>query len=466
MKGIALMLMAAAALAAQDWPRFRGPNGTGISDSGALPVEFGAAKNLAWKTAAPFSRSSPIVAGSRVYLTAVDGEKLTTLSLDALTGKILWRREIARERAHKIYRLNDSAAPTPASDGRNVYVFFPDLGLVSYGPDGNERWRRPLGPFHNFYGMSASPIVAGDKIILACDQQTGSFLVAVDRNDGRIRWRVERPGSGASYATPVLYSPKGESPAPVLVNVGWDRVDGYSPETGERFWWFRKTGISIYGTPVLAGDRLFFHGEGFDKPEIPMFDAFAKDFDSDRDNRISREELNKDKNFGEQFDFFDNDGNGFIEAKEWNALLTSTTIGDYGMHAIRLGGRGDLTATNLLWRFKKNLPQVPSPVLYKEVLYMVKNGGIITSLNLATGQVYKEGRAEGALGTYYSSPVAGDGKVYLVSEDGKVTVLKAGPQWEVLAVNDLGEECYATPAIAAGRLYIRTRAALYCFRPL
>ena len=117
----------------------------------------------------------------------------------------------------------------------------------------------------------------------------------------------------------------------------------------------------------------------------------------------------------------------------------------------------------MLWRFKKNLPYIPAPLVYQNVLYMVKTGGIITSLDVASGRPLKEGRTPNAPGEYYASPVAADGKVFLASVDGKITVLKAGAQWEVLGVNDIGEPIHATPALAAGRIYVRTRGSVYCF---
>ena len=170
---------------AQDWPRFRGPNGTGVSETTGLPVEFGPDKNLVWRREIPFGRSSPIVTKDRVFLTAIDGDKLITLSLDRVTGRTIWRREIIRNRAHKVFKGNDTGTPTPATDGANVYVFFPDLGLVSYAADGNERWRSPLGPFESFYGVSASPIIHGDLLLLVCDQNKGSFLLAADKDSGQ-----------------------------------------------------------------------------------------------------------------------------------------------------------------------------------------------------------------------------------------------------------------------------------------
>jgi outer membrane protein assembly factor BamB len=220
---------------AQDWPRFRGPNGTGVSETTGLPVEFGPDKNLVWRREIPFGRSSPIVTKDRVFLTAIDGDKLITRSLDRVTGRTIWRREIIRNRAHKVFKGNDTGTPTPATDGANVYVFFPDLGLVSYAADGNERWRSPLGPFESFYGVSASPIIHGDLLLLVCDQNKGSFLLAADKDSGHIRWRKERRVLFEAFSTPVVYSPK-EGPAQLVVS-GSDRIDGYSIDTGENLWW-------------------------------------------------------------------------------------------------------------------------------------------------------------------------------------------------------------------------------------
>jgi outer membrane protein assembly factor BamB len=140
------------------------------------------------------------------------------------------------------------------------------------------------------------------------------------------------------------------------------------------------------------------------------------------------------------------------------------SIGEYGVAAITPGGaRGKLDPSAVRWRFRKNLPYIPSPLAYDGRFYMVKDGGIVTTLDLATGQLLKEGRATGAGGKYYASPTAADGKVFVASVDGKVTVLKAGAQWDVLGVNDLGEEIQATPALVGGRIYVRTRGTLYCF---
>ena len=176
---IAIALFGITPLFAEDWLQFRGPNSAGVSDNRNLPVEFGPSKNLVWKTAMPPGFSSPVLVGDHIYLTAVDNEKLFTLCLDRATGKINWRREIPRTRTGELHKANGPASPSPTSDGKNVFIFFYDFGLVSYGPDGNELWRTPLGPFNNPFGLGASPVLVDNTLLISCDQESGSFFLAV-----------------------------------------------------------------------------------------------------------------------------------------------------------------------------------------------------------------------------------------------------------------------------------------------
>ena len=158
----------------------------------------------------------------------------------------------------------------------------------------------------------------------------------------------------------------------------------------------------------------------------------------------------------------DSNGDGVIERSEYEYVRNASGAG-HGLTAIRPGGKGNVSSTAIVWRVKTGYSNVAAPLLYKDVLYAVKTGGVITSLSPETGAVLKVGRSESAMEEYYSSPVAADDKVFMVSASGKVTVLKAGGQWEILAVNDLDEEVWATPAIASGTIFIRTRGALYAF---
>jgi len=456
-----LALCVATHASAEDWPRFRGPNGSGVSDSQGLPAELGPKKNLLWRVEVPMGRSSPVVVGDRIYLTALEGEKLVTLALDRHTGAPIWRRDITREHSNKIYVGNDTATPTAASDGENLYIFFPDLGLVSFDAAGKERWRVELGPFHNFYGLSSSPVVYGQTVALVCDQPKGAFALAVDKDTGRVRWRAPRTQTTSEgFSTPTVYAP--ERGAAQLIVTGAYRIDAYDLETGENLWWIGKQGVFPIGSPVLQAGMVIAVSSGSETPEYPPYETMLKQLDTNKDELISPEEWSRDADFKDHFGWVDTDENGRITRAEWDAKLKEG-ITEYGVTGNRIGGTGDQTASNAVWRFKKSFSSMITPLVYRDVLYLLKRGGIVTTLDPRTGDVLKTGRTKDAIDEYFASPVAADGKVFLLSHSGKLTTLKAGPQWEVLAVGDLDETSEATPAIADGRIYIRTHKALYSF---
>ena len=442
-----------------EWLQFRGPNGTGVAEGSALPAEFGANKNVVWKIAVPFARSSPIVTADRVFLTATEGDKLVTMALDRKTGKLLWRRDVVRPRHMEMYKANDGASPSPVSDGKNVYAFFGELGLISYGPDGKERWRVPLGPFNSFYGMGGSPVVTGNMLVMVCDQRTGSFIVAVDTNSGKVLWKKDRPNYEA-YSTPAIYKPA-NGPSQVIV-LGSNTVDSYSLDKGERLWWVSRIGSYPKGVPVIGTDMVYVTADGAEESFLPPFDETLKQYDKDKDQKINRDEMKAVPEAAEHFGWLDANNDGFIDREEHNFVRDSITSG-YGITAVRVAGQGDITSSNVVWRVQKAFPSIPAPLLYHGVMYLMKEGGIVSSLDPATGKVFKQGRTPEALEEYYASPVAADGKIFVVSASGKLTVLKADPQWEILSTSDLGEEVWATPAIAGNNLYIRTRSALYSF---
>jgi outer membrane protein assembly factor BamB len=462
MPNYATVLLLSLVLYVSDWPQFRGPNGAGVADDTLLPVEFSAQKNVAWKTAIPAGHSSPVLTETRIFLTAAENEKLLTLCLDRASGKILWRREAPRPRKEESQPTNSPASPSPVTDGQNVYVFFGDFGLISYAPDGTERWQLPLGPFNNQNGHGSSPILAGKMVILICDQDTDSYLLAVDQVTGKIRWKTPRPDSTRGYATPALYQPK-NGPAELIVP-GAFQVVSYSLSTGERLWWIRGMAWQLKSVPVIDGDIIFVSGwetgGDNDPPEVLTWPQALEKYDSNHDGRISRAE-GPFKNEG-SFRDTDLDRDGSIDEREWNFYRARKTSQN-NIVAIRAGGKGDVTDTHILWRFRKSIPNIPSPLLYRGVLFLIKEGGIFTSLDPKTGALLKQARLAGALGQYWSSPVAGDGKIYVSNQDGKVTVLSATAQWQILAINDLDDEIFATPAIDRGRIYLRTRGTLYCF---
>ena len=455
-----VLVCLSASLGAQ-WPQFRGPNGSGIGDGTGYPTEFSPTTNVAWKTTVPFGQSSPVIAASRLYLTGIEGDELLTIAIDAGSGKALWRRALHRERKMEMYKANDPASPTPAADARGVVSFFADFGLVAYGTDGQVLWSHRMGPFQNFYGMSASPIIADGLVLQLVDQLRGSYLVALDRETGQVRWKTDRPSNTIGYATPTIFRPS-QGPAEI-VTIGTTRLDSYFLETGAHRWWTPVASGGSMGVALVQGDTLFVSTTGSNEPMMPQWVSVLGQYDKDRDGRISRAELLQDKELGEHFGWIDTSDDSFVTEEEWS-VARALGLGAWGSVAMTPGAaRGQLPATAVRWRVQKNVPYIPAPLLYQGVYYLVKTGGIVTTLDPATGTLLKEGRATGALGQYYASPVAADGRVYVANLEGKITVLKSGGQWEILAQNDLQEEISATPALANGRLYVRTREAMYCF---
>jgi len=461
-----LLLSVLAFLMQNDWPQFRGPNASGISEDANLPVSFGPEENVSWKTPVPMGNSSPVVAGDRIYITGFEKERLLTVAFDRKAGRVLWQREGPRPRKQIIERpSNGPASASPVSDGQNVYVFFQDFGLLAYGPDGKELWRMPLGPFNNPFGHGASPILAGNTLLMNIDQDTGSYLLALEKESGRVLWRTERPLAQRGYATPVLYrDPDGM--LQVLV-AGSYRLSGYDVQSGKEIWWIRHLPWQIKPTPVVFDNKVYFvtySGESDPgaQENVPSFAEALARLDRNKDGKLSKDEIT-DPGAKDRFDeYLDLDDTGFLEERDWKQYQ-ERRLGKNGLRAYRLGGKGDLSESNLLWENPRSLPNVPSPLVYRGVLYTLKEGGILTSFDMRTGEIAKQARLQSALGDYYASPVAADGKLYVVSEEGKATVIQAGAQWEVLKANDLRDGCKGTPAIADGKLYIRTYETLYCF---
>lgn len=466
-----LALVLATFISGEEWSQFRGPNGTGVSATTGLPETFGPAKNVIWKTALPAGHSSPVLTKDRIFVTAFDKEKLLVICLDRASGKIVWQKEVPRTQTGRLQNVNGPASPSPVTDGSNVYVFFQDYGMLSYDANGNMRWKVPLGPFNMFYGFGASPILVDDKVILPVDQDSpSSYLIAIDKNSGRVRWKVERPVVISGYSTPIVYQPK-QGPKQIVVPESF-QLSAYSVADGKRVWWVRGLACEMKSIASQDGEYLYINGWGFPQnqpgrqiPTISFEEALAR-YDKDNDKKITKAEAvgdtPMDKMVNGAFEAFDTNRDEKLDAKDWE-VFRAMMASENGLLAIKMGGQGDQTATAIRWRYTKPVPQVPSTLLYKGVLYMINDSGILLSFDPATGNVIKQGRLHGAIDKYFSSPVAADDKVFLIGQGGQVSVLKAAGDWEVLAVNELDDECFATPAIADGRLYIRTRSALYAF---
>ena len=470
-----IVILSALLVAASDpdWSRFRGPNGTGVAETSGLPSDFGPAKNVVWKAAVPPGHSSPVLTRTHIFLTAADGKKLVVLAFDRASGKELWRREVPRTRTGRLENVNGPASPSPVTDGDRVYAFFQDFGLVAFTADGKEQWRLPLGPFNMYYGFGASPILVNGTLVLPVDQDTGSYLLGVDAKTGKQRYKIDRPGVISGYSTPTVYEAKDGSKQ-VLIPESF-QLSAYDVKDGHRVWWVRGLACEMKSVVSIEGDTAYVNGWGFPQnqagqqvPTIP-WDEGLKIYDKNGDKLIAEDEVTGgppalDKMLSPKYGFsaFDGSRDGKLDEKEWG-VMRAMLAAENGLLAIRLGGKGDVTDGAIKWKYQRPVPQVPSTLLYKGVLFMINDSGILLSIDPATGNVIKQGRLKGAIDKYFASPVGADGKVFLVSQDGTASVVDAKGEWEILSVNPLDDEVFATPAIADGKIYLRTKSTLYAF---
>ncbi|MBC7856096.1 MAG: PQQ-binding-like beta-propeller repeat protein, partial [Pirellulaceae bacterium] len=337
--------------------------------------------------------------------------------------------------------------------------FFPDAGLVSFDKSGTPRWSNVLGPFRSMHGLSSSLELIDGKLVLLVDQLDKSHLEVFDAATGKSVWRVDRiNGLTGGYSTPAIWRPT-KGAAQVIV-AGPLELAGYEVTSGKKVWWVNGLTNAPVGVPVVQGDIVYLN-EPVGEP-IPF--TMVAGNDKNKDGKIGADELT-DGGFAAFMQNIDRDwGNkdGAVEESEWRKSFDQFN-GKGGLAAVKLGGTGDLTKSHILWKYAKSGTYVPSLLTYQNVVYLIRDGGILSAIDAEKGTLLKQGRLEGAIDKYYASPVAGDGKVYFLSESGKLTVIKAGAQWEKLASADLAETGSATPAIAGGRVYVRTAKALYCF---
>ncbi|HYI93840.1 MAG TPA: PQQ-binding-like beta-propeller repeat protein [Bryobacteraceae bacterium] len=452
-------------LTAAQWTRFRGPNGTGIADAQSIPGELRPDKNVAWKIALPSGFSSPVLTNTDVFLTASEETKLFTISVDRKTGKVNWKKEAPKPLGEKPKGPNSPVSPSPVTDGKNVYVFFDNFGLISYAADGRERWRYETGMLNLPYGAGTSPVLHESTVLLQIDQDSGSYLVALDKDTGKVRWKTERPHATHGFSSPVIYQPA-KGGAEVIASGAYE-LDGYDLATGKKLWWVTGMAWQAKSVPVVAKDVVYVHSwmaslsELGHKEVTATWEQTLADHDKDKDGKIAQDE-SPDPTLTKIWFLYDLGKDGFLDAKDWEYLLARNHTKN-GLYAIKLGGRGDVTKSHVLWRVEKGMPNIPSPLVYNDVLFLLREGGILTSFNPKDGSIHKQGRVEGAVDAYFASPVLADGKLITASREGKVAVIKPAAQWEVLSVGEFGEDIWATPAAADRQFFVRTQKTLYCF---
>jgi len=414
------------------WPTFRGPNASGIAEGFATPTQWNvpAGENVKWKTPIPgLAHSSPVIWGNQLFITtAISGQTNARLKvglygdiksveddtshkwmiycLDKRTGKILWE-QAAYTGVPKIKRHPKSthASSTPATDGKRVVAMFGSEGLFCYDMKGKLLWKKDLGVLDSgFYmvpaaqwGFGSSPIIFEDNVFLQCDVQKGSFVAAFSLKDGKEIWRTSREDV-PTWSSPTVFR---SGDRKLLLLNGYKHIGGYDAATGKEVWRLRGGGDIPVPTPIVAHDLVF---------------------------------------------------------------ITNAHGRMAPIYAIRLDATGDISlgenATSnqyVAWSLPRDGAYMITPLVYGDYLYCSKDNGVLNCLEAKSGtRVYQERMGDGKSG-FTASPVAAAGKLYYSSEDGDIYVVKAGPKFELLAKNQMGEICMATPAISEGTLYFRTQ---------
>ena len=406
-------LLAPTVLQAENWPQFRGPTGQGTSTETGLPIRWTATENVGWRTAIPGqSWSSPIVWGDRVFVTtATDGGVgCRVLALDRTTGAVLWNKEVFQQMLGRKEGRNTYATPTPATDGVRVYACFGDGSFAALNFGGEVVWTNRGYPFYSEHGLGTSPVLHRGLLIMTRDGSSEgedkglgwhrpwdqAFILALDAQTGRERWKARRGWSRIAHGVPAFWEQDGQVQ---MVSEAGDVVQGFDAQTGERLWSDEVIGEGKVPSTVI-GQELVFTAGGWDGKET--------------------------------------------------------------IKAFRLGGKGDLKETRLVWQQKKGMPKVPSMLYVKPHLFAITENGLASCLQAATGEIVWQ---EHLGGNFSASPVFADGRIYFLGDNGETTVIEAGPAFRVLAKNPLGEKVHASMAIAQGGCFIRTEKHLLRIGP-
>lgn len=450
------------------WPQFRGPNACGVSDSAKPPVEIGPGTNQLWKISVPPGASSPCVWRDWIFLTDFDHGKLETRAYQRSDGRLLWTRVAPAETIEEFNLEEGSpAASTPATDGHYVVSYFGSCGLVCYDVHGKELWKHPLPTAQtaNGFGSGGSPLIAKGLVLINRDQAQPQdcSLLAVHLKDGRTAWETPRPDVGQSFGTPIFWKDGG---ADEIVMSGSFKMKGYDLKSGAERWTLAGMPSFTCTTPVLGDGLLYFAGwaPGKDPGTAPSWESMGKPADKDNDGVISAEEA-KAAGFGAFLKGFDMNKDGKVTAEDFEIIAAKMAKGENVMVAVKSGAHGELGASDVAWKQTVGLPYVPSPLFYQGRVYLVRDGGMVSSFDAKTGAViYQKERLAEAAGSYYASPVAADGRLYFVSLTGRVTVVAAGGDHpQILHQANFGERISPTPALVGNNLYLRTASSLLAF---
>jgi outer membrane protein assembly factor BamB len=395
---------------AENWPRFRGPTGQGISSETGLPTEWSAEENIAWKTPIPGEGwSSPSVFDDRIFVTSAtdEGKSCHVICVDRKSGEIVWDKEVFTQVPKHKREDNSYATPTPVTDGKHVYAVFSSGGIAALTIDGEVVWTNDDIEFFSQHGLGASPILYENLLIMPFDGSSegedsligfkkpwdGAVLLALNKDMGKEVWRGSRGMSRLAHVTPNILK---EGSSAQLISAAGDAIQGHDPKTGELIWTVYSRGEGVTPSIVLA-EGLIYTCSGFEEPTIRV---------------------------------------------------------------VKPGGKGDVTETHIAWEQKQGVPSLSSLLYVAPYIYAVTDAGIVNCFDAKTGEEVWQKRIGGK---HAASPIYADGKIYFLTDlDGETVVIKPGDKYEELARNLLGEACKASIAVSQGNLFIRSDKHLFC----
>jgi outer membrane protein assembly factor BamB len=391
---------------AADWPEFRGPTRDGNSTATRVPVEWSATESVAWKQEIPGSGwSSPVLAGGKLYLTTATGTadagdvSLRAICVDAKDGRILWDVEALRpdvDAARTMHQKNSLASATPIVAGNRLYVHFGHMGTAALDLSGQVLWRQTDLKYTPMHGNGGSPILVDGLLVFSCDGDKEPFIAALDSSTGAVRWKVPRVTEAEKTFSFCTPLAIDVDGKEQIISPGSGMTGAYDPRDGRELWRVNyDQGFSVVPRPVFADGMLFLCS-------------------------------------------------GFIRA----SLIAVNPQ----------GATGDVTETNVIWKFDRGVPTTPSILVAGEAVYFVSDNGVATCLDAHTGEVHWTERLGGG---FSASPISADGRIYFTNEDGTTYVVRSGDEYELLATNELGERALASPAVDDGALYLRTESHLW-----
>jgi len=394
-------LVVIAALAhGEEWTRFRGPNGTGESETAGIPTAWKAGEER-WKVELPGSgNASPVLWGEKIFLISADPKNGTRFvhCHSAADGTLLWKREYPSS-VHAIHQLNTLASSTPTVDDERVYCAWStpeEFTLLALTHDGEPVWKANLGPFASQHGFGTSPIIHGDSVIIVNDQDADSFVIAVDRASGKTKWKVPRrhiPEQNTCYSTPCVYKPDGR-PEELILCSRAHGVSSLDPRSGQTNWETEVFEQRAVSSPIVVGNLVLATcGQGSGNNNLVALRPYAKGTEAEVAYRIDR----------------------------------------------------------------TSAPYVPSPVAKGDLIFLWGDRGVVTCIDGASGEIHWRKRVGG---NYYGSPVRVGDAIYCLSNDGECVAIAAGKEFAELGRSPLGETARSTPAVALGRMFLRTETHL------